>query len=305
LEGRKIKLGLIGSSEGNGHPYSWSAIFNGYDPERMARCEYPVIPKYLKQEKWPEARITSAEVSAIWTQDIDMSKKIAGATGISKVCKNLSDLGNEVDGILLARDDSENHLRLAEPFLRAGLPIYIDKPIALSEASLDELIALEQYEGQIFTCSALRFSEELYLDPEELKEIGEIKEISAIGPKSWEKYGVHLVDPVLRILYDFGIVSESSSPSRSEAHSSGAIRNLGLVWPGGVQTSFSTSGQVETPIQITIRGNLGERSLRFTKPFPAFRKALLHFVEGATERSVTSPMSFNRQVVRILEEGLD
>ena len=24
-----LKLGIIGLSEGNGHPYSWSAIFNG------------------------------------------------------------------------------------------------------------------------------------------------------------------------------------------------------------------------------------------------------------------------------------
>ena len=26
-----LKLGIIGISNGNGHPYSWSAIFNGYD----------------------------------------------------------------------------------------------------------------------------------------------------------------------------------------------------------------------------------------------------------------------------------
>lgn len=26
-----IRLGMVGMTEGNGHPYSWSAIFNGYD----------------------------------------------------------------------------------------------------------------------------------------------------------------------------------------------------------------------------------------------------------------------------------
>ena len=30
------KLGIIGLSPGNGHPYSWSAIFNGYSKEKMA-----------------------------------------------------------------------------------------------------------------------------------------------------------------------------------------------------------------------------------------------------------------------------
>jgi len=35
----KIKLAMIGTVEGNGHPYSWSAIFNGYDKKR-----WPYIP---------------------------------------------------------------------------------------------------------------------------------------------------------------------------------------------------------------------------------------------------------------------
>jgi hypothetical protein len=26
-----VRLGIIGASPGNGHPYSWSAFFNGYD----------------------------------------------------------------------------------------------------------------------------------------------------------------------------------------------------------------------------------------------------------------------------------
>ena len=42
-----LKLGIIGLSSDNGHPYSWSAIFNGYDPEEMARCPFPGIPEYL------------------------------------------------------------------------------------------------------------------------------------------------------------------------------------------------------------------------------------------------------------------
>ncbi len=42
----KLTLGIIGSSSGNGHPYSWSAIFNGYDKSLMNDCPFDVIPKY-------------------------------------------------------------------------------------------------------------------------------------------------------------------------------------------------------------------------------------------------------------------
>ena len=45
----EIRLAMLGMIEGNGHPYSWSAIVNGYNPEEMAKCPFPVIPQYLAE----------------------------------------------------------------------------------------------------------------------------------------------------------------------------------------------------------------------------------------------------------------
>jgi len=74
----KLKLGIIGISEGNGHPYSWSAIFNGYDPEEMKKCPFPVIPDYLSKQKFPDDFLTDiAEVTHVLTQDTETSKNIA------------------------------------------------------------------------------------------------------------------------------------------------------------------------------------------------------------------------------------
>ena len=43
-----LKLGIISLSEGNGHPYSWSAIINGnFKENAMADCGYAGIPLYL------------------------------------------------------------------------------------------------------------------------------------------------------------------------------------------------------------------------------------------------------------------
>ncbi len=40
-----IRLAMLGMVDGNGHPYSWSAIINGrYDAQVMADCGFPVIP---------------------------------------------------------------------------------------------------------------------------------------------------------------------------------------------------------------------------------------------------------------------
>ena len=71
---KKLKLGIIGTSKGNGHPYSWSAIFNGYDPKYMKNCPYPVIYDYLSKQKFPEDNIKGASVTHIWTQNKKISE---------------------------------------------------------------------------------------------------------------------------------------------------------------------------------------------------------------------------------------
>ena len=66
----KIKLGIIGLSEGNGHPYSWSAIFNGFNSKIMASCPFAVIPEYLNKRDFPNDFLTEKGiVTHIYTQD--------------------------------------------------------------------------------------------------------------------------------------------------------------------------------------------------------------------------------------------
>ena len=87
-----ISLGIIGISDGNGHPYSWSAICNGYSPVDMATCGFPVIPEYLSEQTWPRARLPDVEVSHVWTQDPAISNKIAKATLIPNIVKTPQEL---------------------------------------------------------------------------------------------------------------------------------------------------------------------------------------------------------------------
>ena len=46
-----IRLAMLGCTPGNGHPYSWSAMFNGYDREAMTKeCPFAGIPVYLNKQ---------------------------------------------------------------------------------------------------------------------------------------------------------------------------------------------------------------------------------------------------------------
>ena len=295
-----IKLGIIGMSEGNGHPYSWSAIFNGYSPEPMQRCGFPVIPQYLAEQKWPEARIADAQVTRVWTQDIELSRHIADAALIEKAVEDQGQLLCGIDAVLLARDDAERHLELARPALEAGLPIYIDKPIALSLRAMDELYALEQYPGQIFTCSAMRYGAELRLSRSDRDQLGELREIHAITPKSWKKYAVHIIEPVLNMLGPDDAILEME---RSGGNSKGAA--LSVRWKSGVITRFVAAGEdCVAPIAIRVIGSKGWQDKIFHDSFAAFRSALQDFVDGVRSKTVRSPPDFNRKVVSLIEAGI-
>ena len=294
-----IRLGIIGLSDGNGHPYSWSAIINGFCPDDMAHCEFPVIQRYLAEQKWPEARITGVEVTHIWTQSHELSSRVARAALIPNVVKTPEAMLGFVDGILLARDDAENHYAFAKPFIEAGIPIYIDKPVALSLVNLDALYMLQQYDGQIFTCSALRYASELELSDEIRERIGRIHHVQATTPKSWEKYAVHIIEPVLRLLIKEEITTISTLPIATNG------RLVVATFADHTTAGFAAMGDnVVAPISICVYGSNGWHDLIFSNSFVAFRRALQDFIDGIKTRSCRSPFEFNRRVVTIIEAGL-
>ncbi|MDZ7809367.1 MAG: Gfo/Idh/MocA family oxidoreductase [Arhodomonas sp.] len=139
-------------------------------------------------------------VVSVWTQNPEVSQHVARACRIPSIAMHMEDLIGKTDAILLARDDAENHLEHARPFLDEGLPVYIDKPFATSIADFESLYAHERFAGQIFTCSALRYSEDWAPTAQDWALIGELRHVHAVTPKSWRKYAVHIIEPVLKLL---------------------------------------------------------------------------------------------------------
>ena len=187
---KNLKLGIIGASEGNGHPYSWSAIFNGYDKRSWINVNFLQSPIILIIKRFQMLR-QNARVTHIWTQDNDLSHNIASAALIENVVNDYNDFIGNVDAVILARDDAENHFEIASSFLKAGIPIYIDKPFALSVAEAKKIINLQKYKGQIFSCSSMRYSTELKLSKEQKKIVGEI--ISIYG---FVGINIHIIEPI-------------------------------------------------------------------------------------------------------------
>lgn len=293
----KLRFGIIGMSEGNGHPYSWSAIFNGYDPEVMAECPFPAIPEYLSRRHFPEDAIVDACVAEVWAQDRGQAEHIARAARIERVADDFRDMVGRVDGLLLARDDAENHFHFAAPFLDSGIPVYIDKPLALSLAEAKRIFARERYPGQVFTCSALRYAVEFSIDAAGRDALGGIRFVQGTAPKDWDRYAVHVIEPALALLGPLGDIVDASA-----WHSDGATV-ASLRWQSGAAATFSTLGAVGAPIALRAIGTKGYRDMTFGDSFTAFKSALQEFVRGVREKRMIIPRETVLDVVAAIEAG--
>ncbi len=294
---KKLKLGIIGISKGNGHPYSWSAIFNGYDPKFMKDCPFPVIPDYLSKQKFPSDAIKNAHVTHIWTQNKKTSLHIAKSNKIENIVDSYQNMIGKVDAILLARDDSENHYKISKPFIEAGLPIYIDKPLATTINVAKKIFNLEKYSGQVFSCSALSYAKEFQITEQTKKQIGRIRHIDAIVMKDWKKYGIHIIEPVLKIIGDQEKIKQINVMGK------GDHKIVVVKWTNQLTTTFTTLGKLPTPITIRIFGEKKHVKLEFKDTFFAFKKALQTFVNIVQKKENPIPKEFTLNVIKTIEKG--
>ena len=124
-----IRLGIIGMTEGNGHPYSWSAMFNKFDRERMPKeCPFPVIPVYLAREDYDAMEIPGAHVDYIWCNDRRDAEHVASLSLIPNVVGKPEEMIGKVDAVIIATDIGSEHVERARPVLEAGLPLHSRVP---------------------------------------------------------------------------------------------------------------------------------------------------------------------------------
>lgn len=285
------RLGIVGMSEGNGHPYSWAAIINGYDRDAMASCPFPVIPQYLGERDEADFGIGDARVTHIWTQDADISRHIARASKIEHIAERLEDMLPEIDALLLSRDDGENHLRMASPFLDAGIPVFVDKPLtdnAADFASFKERHAL----GQPFlSSSCFRYCKELT----DLRASGEAERFiyaTAYSPKYWRTYGIHLLEGIHAVMGG-GICAVRDSGTEGRAH-------VQLRWQDGREALLEVIAGVAGPIAFNFHGKDKWVRIDSFDTFSMFKAQLVDFVGFVETGNPPFPMEETLEQVSVV-----
>jgi len=256
-------------SPGNGHPYSWAAICNGYDKENMASCPFPVIPQYLAKQEEATMRLEGVLVTHVWTQERKISEHIAAASLIDNIVENPGEMIGKVDAVILARDDGENHLQMAKPFLDAGVPMLIDKPLTDRQEDLREFVKYYEQGKIIMSCSSARFQRSV-LDLKQKNDIGGILTANGVSPKYWRTYGIHLIEGIYAVMGG-GIKSVQNVGKKGE-------EIVHLSYADGKHAVLQTFAKV-TAGNMFFYGEKGCREVGDPDSFFSFKNMIGHFVD--------------------------
>jgi len=288
-----IRIGIIGMSAGNAHPYSWSSIINGkFDANEINNAGYPAVSAYL-QANIDTLGINAARVTHVWTQDIAISTSIATSSQIEHVVENLEDMIGHVDAIMLSRDDPEQHVAMAKPFIDAGIPIFIDKPLASTKDDLN-YFANEVAKGKfIMSCSSQRYSNECRTAKQELGSFGELELITAVGKKDWTKYGVHLLEGIFALVNDPKAV---------------CVRHIGedekdivqVMFENGLVATVHLFINITPTFQISVFGQKAWKLIEIKNSYSQFRDTIIEFVRSLEEGKPRLSFDKTENIIRTL-----
>jgi predicted dehydrogenase len=290
----ELKLAMLGMIEGNGHPYSWSGIINGYNPEEMAKCPYASIPVYMGKQPLESVRIPGARVTHIWCDDPEDAPKVAAASLIEHVVTKPEEVIGQVDAVVIATDDGTEHVRRARPFVEAGLPVFIDKPMATTVPELRQLVEWHRQGSTILSTSGMRYAPEMQAD---FSPLGELRWITSFTCKTWERYGIHALESISPLLGPGFINAQTMHQQGSDVvhltHRSGRQVTLGAI-----HDAYGSFGAVH------LYGTKGQLPLRLTDTYHAFRGQLVAFIDMLHTGRRPLPVEDTFELMAVLIAGI-
>ena len=262
-----VKLGIIGLKEKtNGHPYSFSAIINGYNEKNFQKSNYKNILNYLKLKKKKDFGINKVKITHAWTQNNTITKNLCKSCNIQNELTDYRKMSSEVDGVIIARDDL--HLKIAKYFIKKKIPVFVDKPLT---TNIKELKYFKKYlkNGLIMSTSGLRFAKELLEVKSQIGKLGKIKCINATVASSLKNHGIHMLEMIdalnfLQVKKIFRIKSK--------------IDFIKYSCRGGMEINLFCLGKSSNIYSLQFFGSKKNLTINVSDNFLAFKNTLINFV---------------------------
>lgn len=194
-----IRLSMVGGAMSY-HGRYFARLYNGANASAWSHHG-------LGGEADAGRRLKDARIVKVWDPNAEHAEQLAALCRIDEVCEDISECGREVDGILLPDDCTCQHYRFAEPLWSAGVPIFIDKPLAGTAAAAERVLEKAKKHGvKVFSASALQYAREIADAAEEIASLGNVLVAVVASPNELLFYGIHGL-AMLRAVFGGGIAS--------------------------------------------------------------------------------------------------
>lgn len=161
------------------------------------------IIDYLNVEQArPGVRVTALAQGAA-----ERTRALLLAGGIGDVVLNTQEMLDVADVLIVTARHGGRHRELAQPFLEAGRPVLVDKPLACSVTDAEAILdAADKYGALVTSYSAVRYVPATDALAARADELGPLRSVIATGPADEASeyggiffYGIHPVDVALRL----------------------------------------------------------------------------------------------------------
>jgi predicted dehydrogenase len=147
----------------------------------------------------------SPDIESSWSRVDGYTKQLQNDFAV-KMVPTIEELCQQVDAVLLMSVDGRPHLEQARPVIKAGKPMFIDKPVAGSLRDAIEIYRLaKEAKVPVFSSSSFRFYNSM-VDVKKA-DVGDIRSVISYGPAHLEPhhpdlfwYGVHPTEALFTML---------------------------------------------------------------------------------------------------------
>ncbi len=195
-----IRLGLTAAVHFEGergchHGNAFSSMFNGWNRERAEELGFPTGGA-------TDDRVEGARVVRIYDEDREGAEMMAQIYDIDEVCDSPEELAEGTDAVIAADSGEFDKWKLVVPALEAGLPTFIDKPLAETPGEAQEIVDLAtQHDAPLMSCSSFRWCDAAREMRQQLSDLGTLELLSGVsGQGKYHVYAIHPVELVYGIL---------------------------------------------------------------------------------------------------------
>ncbi|MBE6655466.1 MAG: Gfo/Idh/MocA family oxidoreductase [Ruminococcaceae bacterium] len=154
------------------------------------------------------------EVIGIYSDELESAKKLNEQYG-APIMESYDEAVGKVDGVIITARHGANHYKYAKPYIASGVPMFIDKPITITEEEVTLFMRELKENGiRVSGGSSLKHTDEvLLLKSEHENEVGgaTISGFAQAPLNVYEEYGgfyfyaQHLVEMILEVYGRFPI----------------------------------------------------------------------------------------------------